>query len=54
MIGTREEWLSARRELPWCSSWQLLDGAPTGRGSSEDLGDWPRRHDEYKEALHAG
>jgi predicted dithiol-disulfide oxidoreductase (DUF899 family) len=37
-----------------CSSWQLLDRAPKGRGSPEDLGDWPRRHDEYEEAVHAG
>jgi predicted dithiol-disulfide oxidoreductase (DUF899 family) len=37
-----------------CSSWQLLDRAPKGRGSREELGDWPRRHDEYEEALHAG
>jgi predicted dithiol-disulfide oxidoreductase (DUF899 family) len=35
-----------------CSSWQLLDRAPKGRG--EELGDWPRRHDEYEEAIHAG
>jgi predicted dithiol-disulfide oxidoreductase (DUF899 family) len=37
-----------------CSSWQLLDRAPKGRGSREDLGDWPRRHDEYEEAVHVG
>jgi predicted dithiol-disulfide oxidoreductase (DUF899 family) len=37
-----------------CSSWQLLDRAPTGRPSREELGDWPKRHDEYEEALHAG
>jgi predicted dithiol-disulfide oxidoreductase (DUF899 family) len=37
-----------------CSSWQLLDRAPKGRGSREELGDWPLRHDEYEEALHAG
>jgi predicted dithiol-disulfide oxidoreductase (DUF899 family) len=37
-----------------CSSWQLLDRAPQGRGSREELGDWPLRHDEYEEALHAG
>lgn len=36
-----------------CSSWQLLDRAPKGRGRDE-LGDWPLRHDEYEEALHAG
>jgi predicted dithiol-disulfide oxidoreductase (DUF899 family) len=35
-----------------CSSWQLLDRAPKGRGG--ELGDWPLRHDEYEEALHAG
>ena len=35
-----------------CSSWQLLDRAPKGRG--DKLGDWPRRHDEYQEAVHAG
>jgi predicted dithiol-disulfide oxidoreductase (DUF899 family) len=35
-----------------CSSWQLLDRAPRGRGG--ELGDWPRRHDEYEEAVHAG
>ena len=37
-----------------CSSWQLLDRAPMGRPSREELGDWPKRHDEYEEALHAG
>jgi predicted dithiol-disulfide oxidoreductase (DUF899 family) len=37
-----------------CSSWQLLDRTPKGRPSREDLGDWPRRHDEYEEAIHAG
>ena len=37
-----------------CSSWQLLDRAPMGRPSREQLGDWPKRHDEYEEALHAG
>jgi predicted dithiol-disulfide oxidoreductase (DUF899 family) len=37
-----------------CSSWQLLDRAPTGRPSREELSDWPKRHDEYEEALHAG
>jgi predicted dithiol-disulfide oxidoreductase (DUF899 family) len=37
-----------------CSSWQLLDRAPKGRGSHEDLGDWPRRHDEYEEAVNVG
>ncbi|HMJ96406.1 MAG TPA: DUF899 domain-containing protein [Thermoleophilaceae bacterium] len=35
-----------------CSSWQLLDRAPKGRGG--ELGDWPRRHDEYEEAVHVG
>jgi predicted dithiol-disulfide oxidoreductase (DUF899 family) len=35
-----------------CSSWQLLDRAPKGRGG--ELGDWPRRHDEYEEAIHVG
>jgi predicted dithiol-disulfide oxidoreductase (DUF899 family) len=34
------------------ASWQLLDRTPKGRG--EDFGDWPRRHDEYQEAIHAG
>ncbi len=28
-------------------TWQLLDRAPKGRG--DELGDWPRRHDEYGE-----
>jgi predicted dithiol-disulfide oxidoreductase (DUF899 family) len=37
-----------------CSSWQLLDRAPMGRPAREELGDWPKRHDEYEEALHAG
>ena len=37
-----------------CSSWQLLDRAPMGRPSREELADWPKRHDEYEEALHAG
>ena len=37
-----------------CTSWQLLDRTPKGRGSRDDLGDWPRRHDEYEEAIHAG
>ena len=37
-----------------CSSWQLLDGTPRGRPAREELGDWPRRHDEYEEAVHAG
>jgi predicted dithiol-disulfide oxidoreductase (DUF899 family) len=37
-----------------CSSWQLLDRAPMGRPSREELSDWPKRHDEYEEALHAG
>ena len=37
-----------------CSSWQLLDRAPNGRGSPENFGDWPRRHDEYEEVIHAG
>jgi predicted dithiol-disulfide oxidoreductase (DUF899 family) len=37
-----------------CSSWQLLDRAPMGRPPREELGDWPKRHDEYEEALHAG
>lgn len=35
-----------------CSSWQLLDRTANGRGG--ELGDWPRRHDEYEEAVHAG
>ena len=35
-----------------CSTWQLLDRTPKGRG--DELGDWPRRHDEYEEAIHAG
>jgi predicted dithiol-disulfide oxidoreductase (DUF899 family) len=35
-----------------CSSWQLLDRTPKGRGG--ELGDWPRRHDEYEEVTHAG
>jgi predicted dithiol-disulfide oxidoreductase (DUF899 family) len=35
-----------------CSSWQLLDRAPKGRGG--ELRGWPLRHDEYEEALHAG
>jgi predicted dithiol-disulfide oxidoreductase (DUF899 family) len=35
-----------------CSTWQLLDRTPKGRG--EELGDWPRRNDEYEEAIHAG
>jgi predicted dithiol-disulfide oxidoreductase (DUF899 family) len=37
-----------------CSSWQLLDRTPRGRPAREELGDWPRRHDEYEEAVHAG
>jgi len=37
-----------------CSSWQLLDRTPSGRPAREELGDWPRRHDEYEEAIHAG
>jgi predicted dithiol-disulfide oxidoreductase (DUF899 family) len=37
-----------------CSSWQLLDRAPMGRPSREELADWPKRHDEYEEAIHAG
>jgi predicted dithiol-disulfide oxidoreductase (DUF899 family) len=37
-----------------CSSWQLLDRAPMGRPSREELGDWPKRHDEYEEVLNAG
>jgi predicted dithiol-disulfide oxidoreductase (DUF899 family) len=37
-----------------CSSWQLLDRAPMGRPPREELGDWPKRHDEYEEAIHAG
>jgi predicted dithiol-disulfide oxidoreductase (DUF899 family) len=37
-----------------CSSWQLLDRAPMGRPSGEELSDWPKRHDEYEEAIHAG
>ena len=35
-----------------CGTWQLLDRTPKGRG--DDLEDWPRRHDEYEEAVHAG
>ena len=34
------------------ASWQLLDRTPMGRGS--DMTHWPRRHDEYEEAIHAG
>jgi len=34
------------------ASWQLLDRTPNGRGG--DFDDWPRRHDEYQEAIHAG
>ncbi len=34
-----------------CSTWQLLDRTPKGRG--DDLDGWPRRHDEYEEALNA-
>jgi len=34
------------------ASWQLLDRTPMGRG--DDLDGWPRRHDEYEEAIHAG
>jgi predicted dithiol-disulfide oxidoreductase (DUF899 family) len=34
------------------ASWQLLDRAPNGRGG--DMEEWPRRHDEYEEAIHAG
>jgi predicted dithiol-disulfide oxidoreductase (DUF899 family) len=37
-----------------CSSWQLLDRAPMGRPARKELGDWPKRHDEYEEAIHAG
>jgi predicted dithiol-disulfide oxidoreductase (DUF899 family) len=37
-----------------CSSWQLLDRAPMGRPAREELGDWPKRHDEYEEVLNAG
>jgi predicted dithiol-disulfide oxidoreductase (DUF899 family) len=37
-----------------CSSWQLLDRAPMGRPSGEELSDWPNRHDEYEEVIHAG
>ena len=37
-----------------CSSWQLLDRTPYGRRPREELGDWPLRHDEYEEAVHAG
>ncbi len=33
-------------------TWQLLDRTPKGRG--DDLTQWPRRHDEYEEAIHAG
>jgi predicted dithiol-disulfide oxidoreductase (DUF899 family) len=35
-----------------CSTWQLLDRTPKGRG--EDPEGWPRRHDEYEEAVNAG
>ena len=35
-----------------CSSWQLLDRAPKGRSGQPD--DWPLRHYEYEEAVHAG
>lgn len=87
MIGTREEWLTARRELlayrermdwsfPWVSSpgsfnsdfaalgdfslngrelhdlSALADRTPNDRG--DNLDGWPRRHDEYEEALSAG
>jgi predicted dithiol-disulfide oxidoreductase (DUF899 family) len=34
------------------ASWQLLDRTPGGRG--DDFDDWPRRNDEYEEAIHAG
>jgi predicted dithiol-disulfide oxidoreductase (DUF899 family) len=34
------------------ASWQLLDRTPNGRGG--DFDGWPRRHDEYEEAIHAG
>ena len=30
-------------------AWQLLDRAPKGRGG--DFAGWPRRHDEYEEAV---
>ncbi len=57
-IGTREEWLAARKELLEAekeltrrtdalnTAWALLDRAPKGReeGGGEDF---PRRHDEY-------
>jgi predicted dithiol-disulfide oxidoreductase (DUF899 family) len=33
------------------ATWQLLDRTANGRGG--DLADWPRRHDEYEEAIHA-
>jgi predicted dithiol-disulfide oxidoreductase (DUF899 family) len=33
------------------ATWQLLDRTANGRGG--DLSDWPRRHDEYEEAIHA-
>lgn len=35
-----------------CSTWQLLDRTPKGRGG--DLDGWPRRRYEYEEAVHAG
>jgi predicted dithiol-disulfide oxidoreductase (DUF899 family) len=30
-------------------TWQLLDRAPRGRG--DDFEGWPRRHDEYEDAV---
>jgi predicted dithiol-disulfide oxidoreductase (DUF899 family) len=35
-----------------CSTWQLLDRTPKGRGG--DFDGWPRRRYEYEEAVHAG
>jgi predicted dithiol-disulfide oxidoreductase (DUF899 family) len=57
MIGTREEWLSdelarQRQALPWVPVEREYEfEAPEG---TPGLGDWPRRHDEYEEAVHAG
>ena len=53
MIGTREEWIAARREL-LDKEKELTHRTPRGRPAREELGDWPRRHDEYEEAVHAG
>jgi predicted dithiol-disulfide oxidoreductase (DUF899 family) len=58
-VGTREEWLEARKalleqekELTRSTSSTLLDRAPKGRG--EDFEGWPRRHDEYEAAIAGG